>query len=75
MGALAKCRCHAQSELAAMLESGKESLSVLSGRWWRKRWSRQSAEAAMEQLLKLLEVGQAGSCMPVRAALPDACLH
>lgn len=45
-----------QAELAAELEGGKGSLEVLGGRWWRKRWSRQKAEAAMSHLLRLLEV-------------------
>lgn len=49
--------CAAQAELAAELEGGKGSLEALGGRWWRKRWSRQKAEAAMDQLLRLLEVG------------------
>lgn len=47
----------AQAELAAELASSEGSLEVLSGRWWRKRWAKARAEAAMEQLVKLLEVG------------------
>ena len=50
--------CALQAELAAELDGKKGSLEVLSGRWWRKRWSRHKAEAAMEQLLRLLQVGE-----------------
>ena len=47
----------AQAELAAELAPSEGSLEVLGGRWWRKRWAKAKAEAAMEQLVKLLEVG------------------
>ena len=47
----------AQAELAAELAPSEGSLEVLRGRWWRKRWAKAKAEAAMEQLVKLLEVG------------------
>lgn len=46
-----------QSKLAAELDASRGGLEVLSGRWWRKRWSRDKAESAMDHLLKLLEVG------------------
>ena len=45
-----------QAELAQELEPGQGGLQPLTGRWWRKRWSRDKATGAMDQLLKLLEV-------------------
>ena len=45
-----------QAELAQELEAGQGGLQPLTGRWWRKRWSRDKASGAMDQLLKLLEV-------------------
>lgn len=38
-------------------------MEALSGRWWRKRWSRQKAEAALEQLLRLLEASALFFCL------------
>ena len=52
-----------QAELAAELGGGRGSLEALNGRWWRKRWSRQKAEAALEQLLRLLEASALFSCL------------
>ena len=45
-----------QAELAQELEAGQGGLQPLTGRWWRKRWSKDKATGAMDQLLKLLEV-------------------
>ena len=45
-----------QAELAQELEAGQGGLQPLTGRWWRKRWSKDKATCAMDHLLKLLEV-------------------
>ena len=50
-----------QAELAQELEPVQGGLQLLTGRWWRKRWSRDKATGAMDQLLKLLEVGRSRS--------------
>ena len=47
-----------QGELAQELEPSQGGLQPLTGRWWRKRWSRDRATGAMDQLLKLLEVSR-----------------
>jgi len=63
-----------QAELAAELEGEKGSLEVLDGRWWRKRWSRQKAEAAMNHLLRLLEVS-ASLLAHTQGQCELPCLH
>ena len=45
-----------QADLAQELEAGQGGLQPLTGRWWRKRWSKDKATGAMDHLLKLLEV-------------------
>ena len=45
-----------QDKLALELEPSQGGLQPLTGRWWRKRWSKDKATGAMDQLLKLLEV-------------------
>ena len=62
-----------QAELAQELEAGQGGLQPLTGRWWRKRWSRDKATGAMDQLLKLLEVscGQSVPSTIVLTGLDD----